>query len=175
MSIDNIQTKLREQTTEYNRELRWGDIDRAADFLPAGAQRAFLDRHERVKDELVIVDYEMTRLDFEPQTGVATSRTRVDWHTDRELIVKSTEVDQTWQLHEGNFVLVDERRSGGDPLTVFADEAEDPHPYLPGLEAFRKKHEIGEENKPKGKSKRKRRRGQPATSDAAVAAKPSTS
>lgn len=156
ISVDNLQSKLRDTTSEYNRMLRWGDIDRAADHLPAESQQAFLDRYESVKDELVIVDYEMTRLDYEPQTGVATSRARVDWHTDRHLIVKTTEVDQTWQFHEGNFILVDERRCSGDPLAVFADEAEDPHPYLPGLEAFRKKHEIGAENH-KDRKRRKAR------------------
>lgn len=159
VTVDNLQSKLRETTSEYNRGIRWGDIDRAADHLPAESQQAFMDQYEMVKEDLVIVDYEMTRLDYDTNTGVATSRARVDWHTDRVLVVKTTEVDQTWQFHDGKFVLVDERRSSGDPLAVFAEAAENPHPYLPGLETFRKRHQIGEENKPEQGRKGKRRRG----------------
>ena len=46
----------------------------------------------------------------------------------------------------------------GTPLSVFAEAAEDPHPYLPGLEAYRKEHKIGEKNKYEKKSKRRQRK-----------------
>ena len=146
-------TKLRDATSAYNGSLRWGDIDRAAEYLPAEAQMQFMARHEDVEDALVIVDYEVTRLDLDKRTGVAASRAEISWHTDRELIVRKTAVEQVWQFHDGAFVLVDERRRSGRPLTVFAEPEEDPHPYLPGLQAFREEHKIGEENK----SNRKRR------------------
>ena len=55
-------------------------------------------------------------------------------------------------------LLVDERRAGGTPLAIFAEVAEDPHPYLPGLEAYRKEHKIGEENKYDKKKKRRDRK-----------------
>lgn len=161
VTVDNLQSKLRETTAEYNRGIRWGDIDRAAEHLPAESQQAFLDQYEMVKEDLVIVDYEMTRLDYDTTTGVATSRARIDWHMDRVLVVKTTEIDQTWQFYDGRFVLVDERRSGGDPLAIFAEAAENPHPWLPGLETFRKRHQIGEENDPKA-ARRGKRRGAPA-------------
>jgi hypothetical protein len=153
-SGDGMQTKLRDATSGYNASLRWGDIDRAAEYLPAEAQMRFMSQHEDVDDVLVIVDYEVTRLDLDKRTGVAASRAEISWHTDRELIVRKTAVDQVWQFHEGRFVLVDERRRSGRPLTIFAEPEEDPHPYLPGLETYREVHSIGEENK-----NRKTRRG----------------
>lgn len=153
---DGLQEKLRDATEGYNASLRWGDIDRAAEWLPAEAQDAFMNRYESVEDKLVVVDYQMTRLDLDKETGVAGSRAEILWHTDRHLVVKSTRVDQLWQYHEGKFVLVDERRSGGAPLAVFAEIGEGPHPYLPGLEAYRKAHEIGEDNKKKGPKRRKK-------------------
>jgi hypothetical protein len=153
-SGDGMATKLRDATSAYNGSLRWGDVDRAAEFLPAEAQMLFMARHDEVEDALVIVDYEVTRLDLDKSTGIAAARAEISWHTDRELIVRKTAVEQVWQFHDGNFVLVDERRRSGRPLTIFAELEEDPHPYLPGLEAYREVHSIGEENK----SKRKRRR-----------------
>ena len=152
-----MQEKLRDATAAYNGSLRWGDIDRAAEWLPAEARDRFLARHESVDEELVIVDYQMTRLDLDRETGIAGSRAEIMWHTDRHLVVKTTRVDQLWQFHDGDFVLVDERRSGGDPLAIYAEVEEQPHPYLPGVEAYRKAHEIGKDNKKKGRRKRSHR------------------
>lgn len=151
---DGMQEKLRDATMGYNSSLRWGDIDRAVAWIPLEAHDAFLNRHEEVEEELVIVDYEMTRLDLDKETGIAGSRAEITWHTDRRLIVETTRVDQLWQFHEGKFVLVDERRAGGSPLAIFAEIGEDPHPYLPGVEAYRKAHDIGKDNKKKGGRRR---------------------
>lgn len=152
---DGMQNKLRDATSAYNRSVRWSDFDRAAAYLPEASQVAFLEHHDEIGERLVIVDYELTRLDLDKNTGIAASRAEISWHTDRRLILESTSVDQLWQWHEGRFVLVDERRSGGSPLAIFAEVGEDPHPYLPGIEAYRQIHSIGEDEK----TGRRRRRG----------------
>jgi hypothetical protein len=169
VTADGLDNKLRDASTAYNRSLRWGDADRAAGHLPVEAQKPFLANHEDFEQELVIVDYELTRLDLDKQSGIAASRAVITWHTADELIVKTTVVDQAWQYHEGDFVLVDERRAGGVPLGLFAEVQEDPHPYLPGLEAYRKAHEIGQENK---KKRRKRRRRSQSPDRATAQARP---
>lgn len=152
---DGMQNKLYDATSAYNRSLRWGDIDRAAGWLPPSSQPSFMAHHDELADELVIVDYELTRLDLDKASGIATSRAEITWHTDRRLIIETTAVDQLWQWHEGQFVLVDERRSGGTPLAIFAEPGEEVHPYLPGIEAFRNAHAIGEDES-KGRLPRRR-------------------
>jgi len=144
---DGMQEKLRDATRGYNGAIRWGDMDRAAEYLPATSQQAFLRRMEQSEVQLVIVDYEVTRLDLDKEAGVAASRAQIQWHTDRRLVIETTAVDQVWQFHEGRFVLVDERRSGGTPLGLFAEVGNGGHPWLPGLEDYRKGNEIGADNK----------------------------
>ena len=157
MTGDGMASKIRDTTMAYNRALRWGDIDHAVEYVPPQSKQLFLDRYDITEDKLMVVEYEVTRLDLDRERGVAASRAEIVWHTDRDLVVERTFVDQLWQFHDGSFVLVDERRSGGTPLSIFAEAAEDPHPYLPGLEAYRKEHKIGEKNKYE-KSKRQRRK-----------------
>jgi hypothetical protein len=152
MTGDGMQTKLRDATTEYNKSLRWRDIDRAAEWLPAESQQTFLARQDEYAKELVVVDYELTRLDLDKVTGVAASRAQIWWHTDDSTVVEKTIVDQLWQYHEGKFVLVDERRASGTRLGLFA-EREGAHPYLPGLKRYRKVHDIGVDKKKLGKKK----------------------
>ncbi len=151
MTGDGMQTKLRDATTEYNRAVRWRDVDRAAEFLPAESQQAFLRKCEELGEELVVVDYELTRLDLDKTTGVAASRAQIWWHTDDSTVIETTAVDQLWQFHEGNFILVDERRSSGERLSLFPEFVEDEHPWLPGLEDYRKSRAIGEDNKKSGR------------------------
>ncbi|MBX7079357.1 MAG: hypothetical protein K1X88_09245 [Nannocystaceae bacterium] len=156
VSGDGMQTKLRDATTDYNKALRWRDIDRAAEFLPANSQQEFLATHEDFAKELVIVDYELTRLDLDKSSGVAASRAQIWWHADDSTVIESTMVDQLWQFHEGKFVLVDERRSSGERLGIFGEFVEDEHPWLPGLLAYRKSHHIGANNKQGAKPGRRK-------------------
>lgn len=166
MTGDGMASKLRDTSSAYNRALRWGDIDRAVAYVPPKSRESFLERHDMGEDKLVVVEYEVTRLDLDRARGVATSRAEIVWHLDREMVVERTLVDQLWQFHGGEFILVDERRAGGTPLGIFAEVAEDPHPYLPGLETYRKEHEIGEKNKYGGKkSKRQRKRDKAAAAE----------
>lgn len=154
---DGMNEKLRDATNGYHGAMRWGDIDRAAAWLPLESKQSFMASVEKAHEELVIVDYEITRLDLDKESGIAASRAEVQWHTDRRLVVESTRVDQLWQWHDGRFWLVDERRSGGKPLGLFAEHGEKGHPYLPGLEEYREANEIGEENKKKGRKGKERR------------------
>jgi hypothetical protein len=168
MTGDGMASKIRDTTTAYNRALRWGDIDMAVEYVPPQSRDLFLDRHDVVEEKLIVVEYEVTRLDLDRERGVAASRAEIVWHTDRDMVVERTIVDQLWQYHDGKFILVDERRAGGTPLGIFAEVAEDPHPYLPGLEQYRKDHKIGEKNKYGTKKRRKQKETPTASEPVAV-------
>lgn len=169
-----MQEKLYDATRAYNRALRWSDYDRAAAYVPAEAEDRFLDEHQAVEEELVVLDYELTRLKLEKQDGIASCRVRISWHTDRNLIVKETMVDQVWQFYQGAWYLVDEWRATGDPLGIFAEKGENKaiaHPYLPGLDQFRDARDIGlseEDKRARDKDRRKAARKAKARGDDAA-------
>lgn len=163
---DGMVDKLYDSTRAYNRSLRWGDWDRAAEHLPAESADAFMEAHQAVEDRLVVIDYEMTRMEVDKLNGIAISQVEISWHTETELIVRTTKVNHLWQWHEGKWVLVDERRDGGKPLAIFAevDEGQD-HPYLPGLEAFREEKAIGMDDDEKRKRDRAKRKADKANKE----------
>ncbi|MFO7564107.1 MAG: hypothetical protein R6X02_15785 [Enhygromyxa sp.] len=160
---DGMIEKLYDSTRAYNRSLRWGDWDRASEHLPQASADAFIESHQAIEDRLVVLDYQMTRLQVDKVNGIAASQVEISWHTADHLVVRTTTVDHLWQWHEGRWVLVDERRSGGKPLTIFAEVTdEQPHPYLPGLEAFRDEYAIGLDADEKRKREREKRRAEKA-------------
>jgi hypothetical protein len=163
---DGMVDKLYDSTRAYNRSLRWGDWDRAAEHLPAESADAFMEAHQAVEDRLVVIDYEMTRMEVDKLNGIAISQVEISWHTETELIVRTTKVNHLWQWHEGKWVLVDERRDGGKPLAIFAevDSGQD-HPYLPGLEAFREEKAIGMDDDEKRKRERAQRKADKANKE----------
>lgn len=121
---DGMQEKLYDATRAYNRSLRWEDYDRAAAFVPAESENAFLDEHQDLADQYVMLDYQLTRLQIDKLKGVAYSRVELQWHADRELSVEKTSVDQVWQWYEGRWWLVEEWRASGEPMPLFADRDE---------------------------------------------------
>jgi hypothetical protein len=160
---DGMIEKLYDSTRAYNRSLRWGDWDRAAEHLPQASADAFITSHQAFQERLVVIDYQMTRLEVDKQNGIAASQVEISWHTTDHLVVRTTTVDHLWQWHEGRWVLVDERRSSGKPLAIFAEVAENqPHPYLPGLEAFRDEYAIGLDADEKRKREREQRKAEKA-------------
>ncbi|HVI01652.1 MAG TPA: hypothetical protein VM869_23210 [Enhygromyxa sp.] len=160
---DGMIDKLYDTTRVYNRSLRWGDWDRAAEYLPQASTDGFIESHQALEDRLVVIDYQMTRLEVDKLNGIAASQVEISWHTTDHLVVRTTTVDHLWQWHEGRWVLVDERRSGGKPLAIFAEVAADqPHPYLPGLEAFRDEYAIGLDADEKRKREREQRKAEKA-------------
>ena len=178
---DGMQEKLGDATRKYMRSLRWGDFAGAATYLPPESMERFMEQHEALREELVILEYDLTHLRLDKKNGVARARYEIAWHTDRRLIVERTTIEETWQWFSGNWILVDERRVRGKPLAIFANHSEplemqasrsekanmdtanddqylSSHPYLPGLKAFRKQHGIGLSDQQKRQRERENRR-----------------
>lgn len=156
---DGMIDKLYDSTRSYNRSLRWGDWDRAAVHLPTQSVDAFIEAHQAVEEKLVVIDYEMSRIEVDKQSGIAASQVHISWHTENDLVVRDTIVEHVWQWHEGRWVLVDERRSGGKPLGIFAEiEDGETHPWLPGLVEYRDEYGIGLDADAKRKHDRERRK-----------------
>lgn len=136
-SADGMQAKLYDTSRAYNKAVRWADYDLAARHVPAPWIEAYLDEHERLAKDIVIVDYELTRLGINRERGTAESRVSMQWHTERRLVIETTVLAQAWQWYEGAWLLVDERVLSGKPLAFVPDADDEEHPYLPGLARFR--------------------------------------
>ncbi len=141
---DGVQDKFYDAARKFNSSLRWGDFDRAAEYLPGSSVNAFLDQHEEHDEELIILEYNIKRMNLIKKKGIARARVEMSWHTDRDVVVRKTTVDETWQYYGGKWFLVDEHRISGDPVTIFSErETDEEHPYLPGLKEFRENRGIG--------------------------------
>jgi hypothetical protein len=132
---DQMQEKLHDATDAYFRHLRWQDFDRAVEYLPAESADAFLLQCEKWRENLVIVDEQLTRLKLEKKDGVALARREVHWHVNDSTVVKHTTIDQIWQWHHGNWVLVEETTVTGPSLARAGGDQRDEEEQSEGLSA----------------------------------------
>ena len=90
MTGDGMASKIRDTSSAYNRALRWGDIDQAVQYVPPASRDEFLARHDLVEEKLVVVEYDVIRLDLDRERGVAASRAEIVWHTAAKAVTPGT-------------------------------------------------------------------------------------
>lgn len=145
--MNGLSDKFDIASRSYNRALRWDDTDSAVAYLPPESVHGFLAERDTTDDVVKIVDYDRVRVQVDQKRAQGFVRVMLQWHYDDSLTVETCIVEQIWQYHAGDWILVEEWQIKGTPLFFFAEYDEDdpqaPHPYLPGLESFRETRMIG--------------------------------
>ncbi len=113
---------------EYNEGIRWGRWNEVARQIEPTKRESFVARHERLNDELEFVDYEILSVTVKPTTPtekdtVALARVHYEWTLRSRGLVERTDTEQRWKEENGQWVLEQEVRTKGAPLTCF-DEKE---------------------------------------------------
>jgi hypothetical protein len=131
--IDGAGYSTRDRVTlaarEYNEGVRWGQLDKAGNYLPKESRDRFFEKHKAVEDELEIADYEMTRLEVvKGKKNKATARLEYQWSLKRRGLVEKTVTEQAWEELDGKWLMCGEKRISGAPLTLFEERRSDEKP-----------------------------------------------
>jgi hypothetical protein len=119
---DRVTTAAR----EYNDGVRWGKYEQAAIHIAKGKRELFMEKHKNLEDELEIADYEMVALDIDRSDrkhDKITARVEYTWTLKRVGLVEKTTTRQTWEEHDGDWLMAKEERIKGSPLTLFDEPA----------------------------------------------------
>lgn len=142
VSRDAIKDKLELSTQAYARAMRWGDWDAASAYVPEESAVAYIQRGESLREEVKVVDQELLALKYEPERGAALVRYELSWQRDREIVVRSTMLEEDWIFHSGKWYLVSHRRVSGEALELVGEvkgagrKGRFSDPLLPGKQAF---------------------------------------
>lgn len=107
------ETLVREART-FNDDLRWGRYEQMALSLPRDEARLLLARAADLGDTLVIADFEVTSINFTRGGEAATVLVKLDWYSKRATTLHATTIDQRWELRDGKWTVVKQRRLRGD-------------------------------------------------------------
>lgn len=98
---------------EFNDDVRWGRYASAAQSFPPDEARLFLERVKLAGPDLEIADQDVTSIQFASDEA-ATVVVKFDWFSKREMLVKSTTIEESWKYLDGRWRVVSQKRVGGD-------------------------------------------------------------
>ncbi len=103
-----------------NMAARWGKMDDAANLTGPEESSEFLKRRSEWHGEVRIVETELAGLDMHDATH-ATVQVDVSWNFADDPNLRTTRLSQEWSDAEGKWVMLEEKRVGGD-TGLFGEE-----------------------------------------------------
>jgi hypothetical protein len=116
--------ELVKEVRGYQNGLRWRDFAAAALRVRPSRRSAFLDAHEQLDRDLRVVDWEMTRLEYEDDRQKAVVHVEYTWLLDSRGIVHTTVSRQFWARHGDHWLLEREERLRGEPMPGIPEPGE---------------------------------------------------
>jgi hypothetical protein len=105
---------LMRSAREWNDDFRWGRYDIAGQAMPADERQLFLSRQQAVGDDLVMADFEVTAINFQKGSETASVNVKIEWYRKSDPTVRSASLQQRWEVREGHWMMVKQRRVSGD-------------------------------------------------------------
>ncbi|MFT3691638.1 MAG: hypothetical protein QM831_00770 [Kofleriaceae bacterium] len=124
---------LADSIREYNEGVRWGRFEVAAKNIPQKQRSQFVDDNDERAKDVKITQYDIVNVD---QKGKREAKVHIkmEWYSDKEMLVHETHAVQTWEKQGKDWMMVDESRLKGSEM--------------PGLQEPLAKDDTGSGNKP---------------------------
>lgn len=106
--------KATDAARELNMGARWGRMNEAIGRAAPKAQAEFAKRRANWHDKLRIVETELTSLNMKDAMH-ATVQVDVSWMFDDDPTLRVTRLTQEWSDADGKWLMVSEKKIGGDP------------------------------------------------------------
>jgi hypothetical protein len=105
----------------FNDDLRWTRWESMTAAMPKEDAAAFLGRVSAVEKEIELADYEVTSITFGPRSETATVAVKLDWFWRRDMLLKSTHLEQAWEQRNGRWTMVKQRRTRGERFPLVTE------------------------------------------------------
>lgn len=106
---------LAESIRTYNEGVRWGRYQVAAKNIPAKQRTQFVDDNDERAKDLKITQYDIVNVD-QKGSREAKVHIKMEWYSDKEMLVHETHAVQTWEKQGKDWMMVDESRLKGSEM-----------------------------------------------------------
>lgn len=94
-------TSLRDAVNDYAHALRWGQIERAATYVPAKSREAFLQQKRRAQGLVHIHEYDVRTVDYVAGADKARIVVLAVWTLPNDPVTHQELLEQSWQFAAG--------------------------------------------------------------------------
>jgi hypothetical protein len=107
------QDDLMRDARMFNDDLRWARWDQAGSSMPVEDRQLLLERVDLVGNDLVMCDYEVKSVHFDPNSSGATVAVTIEWYSKTDPNLRNTTIEQRWETRDGRWLMIKQRRSHG--------------------------------------------------------------
>ena len=107
----------------FNDDLRWARWDQMASSMPVEERQPLLERVDLVGSDLVMCDYEVKSVHFDPGASGATVAVTIEWYSKTDPNLRNTTIEQRWETRDGRWLMVKQRRSHGARFPLVTEPA----------------------------------------------------
>jgi len=111
---------------QFNDDLRWSRYEQMTLSMRADDAQLFMGRANAVGEDLVIADYDVTSITFAPGSEKATVIVKLEWYKRQDPIVRSTTLEEKWELRDGIWLMTKQRRTRGDRFALTPEPVSTP-------------------------------------------------
>jgi hypothetical protein len=108
----------------WNDDFRWARWDEVGQSMPPEEHALFQARKDLVDADLVMADYEITRISFLHGSCAATVDVTVQWYKKSDPTVRQASLQQRWDLRNGRWLMIKQRRVRGDRFPLVPEPVE---------------------------------------------------
>jgi hypothetical protein len=123
---------------EYNNDVRWGRWEQAALHVPRDKRGRFVEKRTQLDDELEIADFELVNIVVDKAKASAAARVDYTWVLKDRGIVEKTTTRQNWERKDGQWIVAEEVRVKGSPLSLFDEPKRSAETTTPDKSAMTK-------------------------------------
>ena len=107
----------------FNDDFRWGRWEVLGQSMTPEENALFQARKNLVDTDLVIVDYEVVGVHFMDKSEAATVDVKLEWYKKSDPSVRQATLQQRWELRNGRWMMIKQRRSRGDRFPLVPEPA----------------------------------------------------
>jgi len=107
----------------FNDDFRWGRWEVLGQSMTPEENALFQARKNLVDKDLVIVDYEVVGVRFMDKSEAATVDVKLEWYKKNDPSVRQATLQQRWELRNGHWMMIKQRRSRGDRFPLVPEPA----------------------------------------------------
>jgi hypothetical protein len=110
----------------FNDDLRWSRYEQMVKAMPADEGPLFLGRANAVGEDLDFGDNDVVSITFGSPSETAVVVVKIDWFYKRDLVVRSTTLEQRWRFEDGRWSMIKQRRLRGDRFPLVTEPVAPP-------------------------------------------------
>jgi hypothetical protein len=107
------QDDLMRDARMFNDDLRWARWDSMGSAMSVEDRQLLLERVDLVGSDLVMCDYEVKSVHFDPGSSGATVAVTIEWYSKTDPSLRNTTIEQRWESRDGRWMMIKQRRSHG--------------------------------------------------------------